>query len=163
MTHTTHNIATNSDLIRPILRQTEVEQQMLRNAKDGLLATLNWETTGDTFCRKLSSLRFAARTYRDHLERALANEEHDGYMEFAIELCPQFSEKIQRLRSEHNGLRDKLEVLITRLERLMPNDHAGLQQWRKGMLGLLQSYDEHSHRETCLIQDAFSIDFGGGD
>ena len=50
----------NHEEVNPILNQSRVEQEMLANAKDGLLAALEWQTAGDTFTRKLSSLRFAA-------------------------------------------------------------------------------------------------------
>ncbi len=163
MTENSPEVSANTDSFRPILTQTQVEQQMLHNAQEGLLASLSWETTGETFSRKLSSIRFAARTYREHLDRVFAIEEHDGYMECAIEQCPQFADKVQRLRLEHADLRERLKALMVTLERLMPNDHLALEEWRTGILDFLQRYRKHNQQETRLIQDAFLIDYGCGD
>ena len=152
---------TNS--VQPILNQTRVEQQMLSNVKEGLLVTLDWQTKGNTFTRKLSSLRFAARTYQEQLERALALEEHDGYMDFVLESCPHLSENVARLRAEHDEIRGSMTETMTKLERLMPNDHVGLKDLRQCMLDLLGKCDDHNRRETKLMQDALLIDDGCGD
>ncbi len=156
-------VTANTDQLKPILTQTKVEHQMLGNAKEGLLATLNWQTEGDTFARKLSSLRFAARTYQEHLERVLALEEHDGYMDIVVESCPHFSRQITQLRKEHEETRVSWDMMMTQLERLMANDHAGLQNLGAGILDALRKYDDHCRQETALIQEALLRDYGCGD
>ncbi len=164
MKNTSNNsVPADAGQVQPILTQTKIEHQMLNHAKDGLLATLDWKTEGDTFSRKLSSLRFAARSYHEHLERLLALEEHDGYMDMAAEACPHFLRRIKRLRQEHEKIRAAWDIIMTQLERLMPNDHDGLGNLRAAISDALGKYDDHCREETTLIQDALLTDYGCGD
>ena len=153
----------NGDIVNPILNQARVEQDMLANAKDGLSTALEWQTEGETFTRKLSSLRFAAQNYQSHLERSMAIEEHDGYMDYILEESPQYSKRITSLRKEHDEFRATMSEIMTKLERLAPTDHVGLQVIRQDVHALLRNYEAHNRREASLIQEAVLTDCGAAD
>lgn len=149
--------------LRPILNQSRVESQMLSLAQQGLTAALDWQTEGGTFTRKLSTLRFAAQTYQDHLERVLALEEHDGYMDVVLEECPHYDGKVNALRQEHDDFRQSLSGIVAKLDRLLPTDLNGLEEIRKEIQNLLAKIRSHSERETSLLQDSVLTDFGAAD
>lgn len=152
-----------TDELRPIFNQTRVEHEMLARAQEALIVALNWETEGSTFTRKLSSVRFAAHTFQQHLERVIAIEEHDGYMNFVTEECPRLTEAVTRLNGEHCDFRNDMNSIMTSLERLLPTDHAGLASVRAEINGLLRRLADHSRREIELILSALNDDLGTGD
>jgi hypothetical protein len=149
--------------VRPILNQNQVEHQMLNNAKDAVLAVLDWKTEGEMFSRKLSSLRFATDTFQTQLKRIFALEEHDGYMNVVLEAGAHFGEKVGRFKGEHERLRNDLELIVTQLERLMPNDHPGLGSLCQLLHKVIRRCEDHAQREAVLVQDALMTDFGAGD
>lgn len=152
-----------TDDLRPIIMQAKVEQEMLAHARDGLRTALAWQTEGDTFTRKLSSVRFAARSYHAHLERVLSLEEYDGYMDVVVAEHPNWSEKVESLRSEHKSFRESWDDLLTKLDRLQPTNSDGFREIIGSIRELLKSFRSHNDRETKLIQDALNTDFGFGD
>lgn len=149
--------------VRPILNQTQVELQMLQSAKNGLLATLDWQTQGDTFARKLSTLRFVVQVFQAQLERIFALEEHDGYMGIVQDSRPELAERVEAFRNEHQQLRSDLLAAATKLDRLMPDDQAGLGVLSQMLQDIIRQHDDHSQRETALVQDALMSDIGTGD
>jgi hemerythrin-like domain-containing protein len=128
-----------------------------------LLATLAWQTEGKTFARKLSTVRFIARCFRDHLERLFAIEEHDGYMAVALDECPHLSGKIDTLRREHDVLREEIRSIMPQLERVLPTDHAQFQTISKQLRQLIKRLDRHAEQENDLIQEALLRENGVGD
>ena len=152
-----------SEELRSILNQTRVEHEMLAYARDALVGALEWQTVGDTFTRKLSTLRFALKTYHEHLERVLAIEECDGYMLFVCDESPWLTERVDKLRAEHDEFRDEIKEVATQLERLMPTDHESLRLVTEQIRGLLCELSAHSERELALLQTAMNDDIGAAD
>ncbi len=149
--------------LRPIFNQTRIEHEMLSHAHEALVAAIEWQTVGDTFTRKLSSLRFAWMAYQQHLERVLAIEECDGYINFICDETPHLSDQVNVLRSEHDHFRDEMKVVATTLERLQPTDHVALQAVVQRIVDLLRGITDHSQREMALLQTALNEDLGTGD
>ena len=149
--------------LRPILNQTRVEHDMLAHARDALASTLDWQTVGETFTRKLSSLRFAVKAYHEHLERVLAIEECDGYIDFICEESPWLTERVNQLRAEHDDFRAEINEIATKLDRLLPTDHAALNAMSRRIQVLLEAFTNHSERELALLQTAMNDDIGAAD
>ena len=154
---------TNTDEYRPIIMQSAVEHEMLSQARKGLQTALAWQTEGDTFTRKLSSVRFAARSYHEHFERVLSQEEYDGYMDVVTSEHPNWTEKVERLREEHKTFRESWDDLLTKLDRLKPTDQDGFQGLIAGIRELLERFEKHNSAEVSLIQEALNTDMGIGD
>lgn len=151
------------DELRPIMKQAQVEQSMLENARYGLIASLDWKTKGETFARKLSTVRFAVRNYHQHLERVLSLEEYDGYMDVVINQCPNWSERVTELRDEHDEFRRRWDDLMTKLDRMMPTDADGLAELAATIRKAMDDFEKHNSKETSLIQEALNTDVGIGD
>lgn len=149
--------------LRPIFNQTRVEHEMLGHAREALVAAIEWQTVGDTFTRKLSSLRYAWMAFQHHVERILAIEERDGYMDFIREESPHLTEKMEKLLIEHDFFRDEMQVISTTLERLLPTDHVALQAVVNQVVVLLRRFSDHSQQELTLLQTAVNEDLGVGD
>jgi hypothetical protein len=146
-----------------ISQQTQVEHTMLKHLMEGLRVTMSWQVDGDDASRKLSTLRFMVGSFQRHLERLLALEEHDGYMDLAMSGNPQLGRATDSLRAQHQSFRNEATRLLQRLERMSNTDVAGLEETCKELLVLLRKLDEHSRKEIALLQEAFGRDDGGGE
>src|SRR5450631_3017505 len=98
-----------------LAQQTLVEQNMLLLIIEGLRTTLAWEVQGDDFTRKLSTLRFISVSFQRHLERVLALEEYDGYMDLVLHASPQSGNNVDTLRQEHDHLRKRRQPHRSRI------------------------------------------------
>ncbi|MCA9211980.1 MAG: hypothetical protein KDB27_02860 [Planctomycetales bacterium] len=151
------------DGLQPIYNQTCVEHTMINHAQDALITAMEWQTSGNTFTRKLSSIRFAWHILALHLDRIFAIEECDGYMTFVSERSPHQTEKILQLELEHDEFRDEMKSISATLERLLPTDHNALQTVVQRIKAMLQRFTNHSRHEIALIQAALNDDLGGSD
>jgi hypothetical protein len=88
-------------------------------------------------------------------------EERDGYMSVILESHPELSDEVEALRQEHGQFRKGMNRILTRLRLLKPTDHLTLAKITEDLLALLSKLDEHSHKETGLIQHALLKDEGG--
>ena len=148
---------------KAIIDQTRVETETLEHIKDALLATLAWQVDSKTFARKLSSVRFVAGWFRDHLERLFSLEEHDGYMMAVKEVCPHMTDKTDALRREHDDLRGELHRIMPCLDRVSPIDHEQFELISVQLLRLIKRLDRHTEKENNLLQEALLRDEGVGD
>ena len=71
-----------------IAEQTRVEQELLRHVMEGLRLSTTWQVLGPDASRKLSTLRFVTGSFQRHLERLLALEEYDGFMDKVLACAP---------------------------------------------------------------------------
>ena len=81
-----------------IAQQTLLEHGMLNHLTDALRSVIDWKFQGDDFSRKLSTLRFIAQSFQRHLERLMALEEYDGYMDMVGGLSPHLGKDVQGRR-----------------------------------------------------------------
>jgi hemerythrin-like domain-containing protein len=144
-----------------IAKQAAIEHEMLKHIAAALRATMQWEPTGDDISRKLGSLRFISQSFRRHLDHVMALEEFDGYMNVVTESYPEYTERTEKLRCDHDRFRVTLGRISYRLERISPADVAGFQETCASLAKLLEEINDHNQRETELIQEAFFDDVGG--
>lgn len=144
-----------------IAQQAAIEHEMLKHIAAALRATMQWKLTGEDLSRKLGSLRFISQSFQRHLEHIMALEEYDGYMNIVTESYPEFTERTQKLRAEHDRFREELGRVNYRLERMSGADLAAFNDNCTLLSQLLEEINDHNQRETALIQEAFLEDVGG--
>ncbi|HWB10492.1 MAG TPA: hemerythrin domain-containing protein [Pirellulales bacterium] len=144
-----------------IAKQAAIEHEMLKHIAAALRATMQWAPTNDDISRKLGSLRFISQSFQRHLEHVMALEEYDGYLNVVTESYPEYTERTQKLRCDHDRFRDMLGRINYRLERMSPSDAAAFAENCSTLAKLLEEINDHNQRETELIQEAFFEDVGG--
>jgi hemerythrin-like domain-containing protein len=146
-----------------ISQQMLIEHEMLSHLESALRALLQWTSKGQDLSRKLSSLRFMTESFQRHLERLMALEEDDGYMEVVRECRPEFTSQIEALRTEHDDFRRRLRRASARLERLSSIDVEHCEQVSAELNALLEKVDAHSRKEVDLLQQSLLQEEGGTD
>jgi hemerythrin-like domain-containing protein len=142
-------------------QQALIEHRLLRHLVDGLRATLEWQAAGDDFARKLSTLRFVSQSFQRHLERLLALEEYDGYLDDVAATTPQLARMVDALRRDHDQLRQATRRAVYRLEQVSSLDEAEFAGICDDLADLLDRVEAHSSKEVRLLQEAFHRDIGG--
>jgi hemerythrin-like domain-containing protein len=141
--------------------QVLVEHEVLAHIVSALRATVDWKYQGADLTRKIGSLRFVGQSLQRHLKHLMGLEEHDGYMSAILESHPELNDEVEALRQEHGQFRKALSRILTRLRLVKPTDHSNLAEISDELLALLKKLDEHSHKETGLIQHALLKEEGG--
>jgi hypothetical protein len=149
-------LLTGSDLSQ----QAMIEHGLLRYLVDGLRVALGWQADGADCSRKLSTVRFISQSFQRHLERLLALEENDGYLDDVAALSPQLGRQVDALRGEHDRLREATRGAVRRLEQVPP-DGAAFAGICADLVAVLDRVEEHSRKEVKLLQEAFDRDIGG--
>jgi hemerythrin-like domain-containing protein len=144
-----------------IFEQAELEIQALAQVGDALRAALAWQVQGAHLQRKLSTVRFLTQSYQRYLERLFAVEEHDGYMDVALQSSPQLESKIKKLQQDHDQLRQQIRRLSTQLDHLAPKEEAAFETLGDSLTHLIDDVDKHHAREIGVVQEAFTQDVGG--
>jgi hypothetical protein len=144
-----------------ISEQVLVEHKILSHITSALRATIGWQYQRADLTRKIGSLRFVGQSLQRHLKHLMGLEEEDGYMTVILESHPELSDEIEALRQEHGHFRKGLARILTRLRRIQATDHVALAKTSDLLLALLEKLDEHSHKETGLIQHAYLKEEGG--
>ena len=144
-----------------IAEQTRVEQELLRHVMEGLRLSTTWQVRGPDASRKLSTLRFVTGSFQRHLERLLALEEYDGFMDKVLVCAPHLGRATAALRGEHDGFRSEARRVVQQLERLPATDPAALEKVGAELAALLGRIEGHNRREMALLLEAFGRDEGG--
>ena len=144
-----------------IAEQTKVEQELLRHVMEGLRLSTTWQVRGPDASRKLSTLRFVTGSFQRHLERLLALEEYDGFMDKVLVCAPHLGRATAALRGEHDGFRSEARRVVQQLERLPATDPAALEKVGGALVALLGRIEGHNRREMALLLEAFGRDEGG--
>ena len=144
-----------------ISEQVLIEHKILAHIESALRATIDWKYQGADLTRKIGSLRFVGQSLQRHLRHLMDQEEQDGYMSVILESHPELSDEVEALRQEHGQFRKSLSRILTKLRILKATDHLALGKITDDLLVLLTKLDEHSHKETGLIQHALLKDEGG--
>jgi len=144
-----------------LAEQMVVEHGMFKHIIDGLQLAIHWQPDGDDIARKLSTIRFISQSLQRHLDRLLALEEYDGYMETVVKVSPQLGKRVDALRREHDQFRKTSHRVLHRLENVSPTDQAAFRDVCAELLTFLADLDKHTQKEVHLLQEAFERDSGG--
>lgn len=146
-----------------IAQQTKVEHDLLRQIMEGVRISAGWQVPGPDAARKLSTLRFVTSSFQRHLERLLALEEFDGYMDVVSARSPSFGRATAALRAEHDALRNEARRIAQHLELVPTDDLAALDHACDELLALVGRVETHNGKEIDLLQEAFGREDGGGE
>jgi hypothetical protein len=144
-----------------IPQQVLVEHRTLAYITSALRATIGWKYQGADLSRKLESLRFVGQSFQRHLKHLMALEEDDGYMAVVVAQCPELTDEVEALRKEHGDFRKSLGRILGRLRRVAPDDRTTFTKISDDLVALLEKLDNHSRKETDLLQQALLTDEGG--
>ncbi|MEM6329996.1 MAG: hemerythrin domain-containing protein [Planctomycetota bacterium] len=138
-----------------------VEHQTLEHIKGALLVTLDWRAPAVGQARRKSSIAFTLQSFCRHLERVMAIEEHDGYLEVVTEANPCLEKKLRTLGGEHDQFRARMRDLALRLEAVEDWDNEGFDDVCTGIRQLLADVSRHDQAEVRLLQETLTCDEGG--
>jgi hemerythrin-like domain-containing protein len=144
-----------------IAQQTLVEKSLLECLVVGLHNAVTWRIKRDDLFHKLGKLKFIIRSFQSHMERMLALEERDGYMDSALERRPHLSRSAEALRHEHDEFREEIRLLVKLLEGVSPTDQNGVDSICDRTSRLLKKVDRHNKKETDILHEAIARDIGG--
>ena len=143
-----------------IADQTRIEQELLRHVMEGLRLSTAWQVQGPDASRKLSTRRFVTASLQRHLERLLALEEDDGFLDQVPACAPRLARAAAALRAEHDGFRSEARRVVQRLEPLPATDPAALEEVGRVLVALLDRIEGHNRQEMALVQEALLRDEG---
>jgi len=138
-----------------------IEHQMLDHIKGALRVTLDWDAPSVSLARKKSSVKFSLQSFCRHLERLIAIEEEDGYLEAVAESKPNLEPRIRRLRKDHERFRQWVCELAPRIEDVQDWQEDEFRAACDDVRALLHEVDEHDHKEVALLQETLILDEGG--
>jgi hypothetical protein len=144
-----------------IVQQTKMESEALRHVTRALEVAIAWIVEGDDLSRKLSSVRFATELFQRQIGRLFALEELDGYMERVCRFHPEWTDRVEDFKREHEQFRAVVRKLVVRLDRASPTDLAKLDAICDGLRDVIQRILEHSRRESDLLVESTLRDTGG--
>ena len=144
-----------------IAHQTLVEHGLLRHITEALRLTAGRKAEGHDLSRSLSTLKFITQCFERHLERLMALEEHDGYMDVVLRPEPRLAKAVDALREEHGQFRGAVGRLTRRIEGVSAADPESFDAACADLLVLLDRVDRHSDQESRLVREALAWDGGG--
>src|SRR5260221_9703825 len=139
-----------------LAQQTLVEQNTLMLLIEGMRNTLSWKFQGTDFARKLSTLRFITQSFQRHLERVLALEEYDGYMNLVLQASPHLSNNVHALRQDHDQFRKQASKFVHHFDHISPTDGDSFARICCELVVSLNRLDAHNKKEAKAMQEAFN-------
>jgi len=146
---------------REIAEQAEVELAILLGIEQSLRLALQWMTRDHGNSHKLSTLRFAARSFERHLTRTRVLADHGGYMHLLTDANPHLASEVKVLRDLRQELQADFERIILRLEYVSPDDAAAFEEVCAALEGYLGQLKAHAQKEMELLQHSFAQEEGG--
>ncbi len=144
-----------------IARQAEVELAILLGIEQSLRTALQLTTWDRANSRKLSTLRFAARSFERHLTRTRVLADHGGYMHSITDANPHLASNVRALRDVRRKLQANFERIILRLEYVSPDDAAAFGEVCAELECYLKQLRTHGEKERELLQHSFIQEEGG--
>jgi hypothetical protein len=154
---TAYNIAESQE----IAKQIEVELALLLNIEQSFRIALQWMTRGRGNSRKLSTLRFVARSFERQLTRTRVLADHGGYMHLITDTQPHLASEVKALRNAREELQSDFEGIIVRLEYVSPDDAAEFGKVCVELEHYLEDLKAHGQKEMELLQRSFNQEEGG--
>jgi hypothetical protein len=142
-------------------KQLEVEVALLINIEQAFRIALDWKTDHRGNIRKLSTLRFVARSFERHLTRVRALSEYGGYMHLVTDMKPQLVRQVGKLKQIRDDMQARLEKLMLRMEHVSPEDDAAFEGICGELEGYLTDLASHAQLEMELLQQCFAEIEGG--
>jgi len=149
-------------LVKNIAEQLKQEHQMIGEAVKALRELVERRVVPhEEQTVWLNSVRDQLFTLGSHLKTHFAFEEFGGFMEEVVELSPNDSPQVERLKQDH-------QTILAESERLCRMVSKGLAasivpQLRRKILYHLEVLNRHEHVENGLVQRVLTDDLGTTD
>ena len=153
---TAYNIAEAQE----IAKQMEVELVLLLNIERSFQTVLQWMTRDRGNSRKLSTLRFVARSFERQLTRTRVLADHGGYMHLITDTKPRLAGEVKALKNAREELQANFERVIVQLEYVSPDDAAGFEKVCGELEHYLADLKAHGRKELELLQRSFQQNEG---
>ena len=144
-----------------IFQQNSVESGAISHLSDAIRSAITWPFPRKQPGRKVATVRYLCQMYRQTLERVMAIEENDGYMDAVRDSDIRFDDKMDQLRREHNVIRASWQEIMPQLERISPSNEPEFELICDHIVSLLGQVEQHLQREADLIAEAALVDLGG--
>ncbi|MEM6798681.1 MAG: hemerythrin domain-containing protein [Planctomycetota bacterium] len=138
-----------------------IEHQTLEHIKGALRVTLDWKAPSVSQARKKSSIRFTLQSFCRHLERVMAIEEEDGYLEVVAEAKPYLEHRLRALADDHQRFRQRVQTLGPQLDEVADWCEEEFDEICDEIRHLLADVDRHDQAEVRLLQETMTLDEGG--
>ncbi len=144
-----------------IIQQNLVEAGALALIGDAICSAILWPFPRRQPGRKVATVRYLCQLYRQTLERIVAIEENDGFMDIVGDSSGRFDGKLEKLRREHEAFRGEWQEIMPRLDRASATNEPEFEQICDQVSSLLDQVDRHLQRESDLLSEAALLDLGG--
>ena len=139
--------STSAEKLRSIVDLIAIQYELLGSARDSLVASIRCEGDDD-------ALRYAWTDYQSRVEHMLLSEESDSYMNCFQGTFKPLSERVNKLRQEHDAFRVEMLAISARLDRLMPTDDAAFVEITTTIAEFLHGFANHCQKEFLLFEVA---------
>ena len=146
---------------KEIAAQMEVELALLLSIEQAFRNALQWMTRDRGNNRKLSTLRFVARSFERQLTRSRMIADHGGYLKLVTETKPQLAGEVKALKIARAELQTDFERLVIRLEYVSPDDATSFGKICDEFSDYLEKLKAEGWKEMELLQRSFNQDEGG--
>ena len=154
---TAYNVAESQE----IAKQMEVELALLLSIEQSFRIALQWMTRDRGNTRKLSTLRFVARSFERQLTRTRVLADHGGYMHLITDTKPHLASEVKALRNAREELQADFERIILRLEYVSPDDAVAFGMVCAELECYLEQLKTHGQTERELLQHSSLQEEGG--
>lgn len=137
------------------------EQRLVSRVREALQVMVDWQAPKISQERQGASLRFALRSFCHHLQRLMAFEEADNYLEDLAQERPDCQSRVGMLRLEHDRLREHIAELTPTLDEPSAWQDEQLEDSRIAVRALLDEVEQHDRNEIDLLQEALLREQGG--
>jgi hypothetical protein len=151
----------NAIVPREIAEQAQVELRILLGIEQSVRIALQWMTRERGNSHKLSTLRFAARSFERHLTRTRVLVDHGGYLHSITDANPHLASKVGAIWDEREELQANFDRILLRLEYVSPDDAAAVNKVCAELEYYLDQLQTHGQKEMELFQHAFTQVEGG--
>ncbi len=141
------NMIDSQAIAKAVLREHAELDRQTSKLRQILSENFDW--------RKLESM---LASLEQSVFRHFELEETGGYMNEILEIAPHCKGEVEKLLSEHRGMREDLRMARHRL--IDSRDRENMRDFLGEWFALL---DDHERRENLITLRVFNTDMGGGD
>ncbi len=148
--------------LHDMAEQLKVELSILMFIEQSLRCAIQWNPQDRrSNHKKLSTLRFVARSFERHLTRTRMLADRGGYMHAVTDANPHLVRELKALKRRRDGLQQRFDRILLRLEDMLPDDTAAFVNTCVELERYLDQLKIHGQHEMELLQHAILQEQGG--
>lgn len=102
------------------------------------------------------------RDFKNRLLKHFDLEELGGFMSEVLTLKPEYTPRVDALKSEHEDVSRQIDDLVERIKNMTRFKKADMKNLRIKVNDLMMTLSHHENEEHELLQRAYYRDYGGG-